>query len=101
MTRKPTSISSGRTASPGTWSSSAESAAPKLAARKAGAGPPTPPGLSAPFRKTEAVLSIAKIGFVTCVHPIYNLPSVTQHRDAAVDGLRGAGCEVIAPAIAR
>ena len=42
-----------------------------------------------------------KIGFVTCVHPIYNLPAVTQHRDEAVAALRQAGCDVVATEIAR
>jgi L-fucose isomerase-like protein len=42
-----------------------------------------------------------KVGLVTCVHPIYNLPSVTKHRDDAIAGLRAAGCEVAAPEIAR
>ncbi len=37
-----------------------------------------------------------RIGFVTCVHPIYDLPAVVKHRDQAVAGLRKAGCEVIA-----
>jgi len=46
-------------------------------------------------------LHAARIGFVTCVHPIYNLPSVTQHRDQAISGLRSAGCEVISPGIAQ
>ena len=44
---------------------------------------------------------LPRIGFVACVHPIYNLPSVVQHKDNAISGLRGAGCEVIAPGIAR
>lgn len=42
-----------------------------------------------------------RIGFVTCVHPIYNLPSVVRHMDNAISGLRDAGCEVIVPGIAR
>ncbi len=42
-----------------------------------------------------------RIGFVTCVHPIYNLPSVIKHRDSALAGLRECGCEVEAPDIAR
>jgi L-fucose isomerase-like protein len=42
-----------------------------------------------------------KVGLVTCVHPIYNLPSVTRHRDEAIAGLRAAGCEVVAADIAR
>lgn len=41
------------------------------------------------------------VGLVTCVHPIYNLPSVVGHRDRAVAGLEAAGCRVVAPAIAR
>ncbi|MBS1877728.1 MAG: hypothetical protein JSU00_31250 [Acidobacteria bacterium] len=41
------------------------------------------------------------VGLVTCVHPIYNLPSVTGHRDAAVKGLEAAGCRVASPEIAR
>jgi L-fucose isomerase-like protein len=47
------------------------------------------------------ILGNPRIGFVTCVHPIYNLPSVVQHRDDAISGLTAAGCEVAAPAIAR
>ena len=46
-------------------------------------------------------MTVPKIGFVTCVHPIYNLPSVTGHRDRAVAGLREAGCEVVVPQTAR
>lgn len=42
-----------------------------------------------------------KIGFVTCVHPIYDLPSTVRHRDAAISGLHAAGCDVTAPGIAR
>jgi L-fucose isomerase-like protein len=42
-----------------------------------------------------------RIGFVTCVHPIYSLPSVMRLRDAAVSLLQAAGCEVISPAVAR
>ncbi len=42
-----------------------------------------------------------KIGFITCVHPIYNFPSVVEIRDRAVAGLEEAGCEVCAPEIAR
>jgi L-fucose isomerase-like protein len=49
----------------------------------------------------EAFLRAVRIGFVTCVHPIYDLPSVTQHRDRAISGLRATGCEVISPGIAR
>ena len=44
---------------------------------------------------------ILKIGFVTCVHPIYNLPAVVRHQEEAIAGLRAAGCSVNAPAIAR
>jgi L-fucose isomerase-like protein len=42
-----------------------------------------------------------KIGFITCVHPIYKLPAVIQHRDNAVAGLRAAGCDVVVPETAR
>ncbi len=38
-----------------------------------------------------------RIGFVTCLQPVYSLPSVVQHRDAAVSGLRTAGCHVTVP----
>jgi L-fucose isomerase-like protein len=41
------------------------------------------------------------IGFVTCVHPSFDLPSVLEHQDAAISGLRNAGCEVLVPGIAR
>jgi L-fucose isomerase-like protein len=36
-----------------------------------------------------------RIGFITCVHPIYNLPAVVRHRDDAVEALTAAGCEVV------
>jgi L-fucose isomerase-like protein len=42
-----------------------------------------------------------KIGFITCVHPIYNLPSVVGLRDSAVSALRNEGCHVIVPETAR
>jgi L-fucose isomerase-like protein len=42
-----------------------------------------------------------RVGFITCVHPIYNLPLVLQQRDQAVSGLRNAGCDVLEPEIAR
>jgi L-fucose isomerase-like protein len=42
-----------------------------------------------------------RIGFVTCVHPIYGLPSVMRLRDEAVSSLQAAGCEVVSAAIAR
>lgn len=46
-------------------------------------------------------MTAPRVGFVTCVHPIYNLPAVHQQRDQAVSGLRNAGCDVLAPEIAR
>jgi L-fucose isomerase-like protein len=42
-----------------------------------------------------------RIGFVTCLHPVYSLPAVVQHRDAAITALREAGCDVVAPPTAR
>jgi L-fucose isomerase-like protein len=42
-----------------------------------------------------------KVGFVTCVHPFYELPAVTQQRDAAVEALRTAGCHVVASPVPR
>lgn len=36
-----------------------------------------------------------KIGFVTCVHPYYDLPAIVEHRDRAIGMLEEAGCEVI------
>jgi L-fucose isomerase-like protein len=42
-----------------------------------------------------------KIGFVTCVHPIYNLPAVVRHQEEAISGLRAAGCDVVVPPAAR
>jgi L-fucose isomerase-like protein len=42
-----------------------------------------------------------RIGFVTCAHPTFNLPSVLEHQDAAISGLRNAGCEVLASTMAR
>jgi L-fucose isomerase-like protein len=46
-------------------------------------------------------LTAPRIGIVTCVHPIYDLRSVTQYRDNAVSALKATGCAVIAPEIAR
>ena len=37
-----------------------------------------------------------RIGFVTCVHPFYDLPPVAAERQHAIEELRGIGCEVIA-----
>lgn len=37
-----------------------------------------------------------RVGFVTCVHPFYELPAVVRNRELAVSGLRDCGCEVIA-----
>ena len=37
-----------------------------------------------------------RIGFVTCVHPIYDLPPVARQRQKAIEELRRVGCEVIA-----
>ncbi|MCC6857460.1 MAG: hypothetical protein IT158_02810 [Bryobacterales bacterium] len=42
-----------------------------------------------------------RIGFVTCVHPIYDLPAVVRHRDAALAGLEAAGCDVIRAEVPR
>lgn len=36
-----------------------------------------------------------KIGFVTCVHPIYDLAPVARERQRAVEELRRIGCEVV------
>jgi len=41
------------------------------------------------------------IGFVTCVHPLYDLPAVHRHQTEAIARLRAAGANVIAPAVAR
>jgi L-fucose isomerase-like protein len=42
-----------------------------------------------------------KIGLVTCVHPLYDLPAVAARRRDAIEGLRATGCEVIAAAVPR
>jgi len=42
-----------------------------------------------------------KIGFLTCVHPFYDVPGVTEHRQAAIEMLRNSGCEVIAAEVPR
>ena len=42
-----------------------------------------------------------RIGFVACVHPFYDLPPVARQRQDAIEELRSAGCEVIAPGIPR
>jgi L-fucose isomerase-like protein len=59
-----------------------------------------PPG-RVPGFESELNLTAPRIGFVTCVHPIYNLPYVTKHRDNAISALQSAGCVVISPEIAR
>jgi L-fucose isomerase-like protein len=41
------------------------------------------------------------IGFITCVHPLYDLPSVAARREEAIARLRASGCEVTAPPIPR
>ena len=43
----------------------------------------------------------ASIGFVTCVHPLYDLPAVAAWRENAIAELRKSGNEVIAAAIPR
>jgi L-fucose isomerase-like protein len=42
-----------------------------------------------------------KIGLVTCVHPLYDLPAVAARRRDAIEGLRSSGCEVIAADVPR
>jgi L-fucose isomerase-like protein len=42
-----------------------------------------------------------RIGFVTCVHPSFAIPAAFKYQDAAISGLRNAGCDVIAPGTAR
>jgi L-fucose isomerase-like protein len=42
-----------------------------------------------------------RIGFVTCVHPTFDLPSILECQNAAISGLRIAGCDVITPEMAR
>lgn len=37
-----------------------------------------------------------RIGFVTCVHPYYDLPAVANQREKAIAGLRTSGFEVLA-----
>src|ERR1035437_10331837 len=37
-----------------------------------------------------------RIGFITCVHPFYDLPPVARQRQNAIEELRRFGCEVIA-----
>lgn len=46
-------------------------------------------------------MTAPRIGFVPCVHPIYSIPSVLQHRDDAIAALRAAGCDLLVPGIAR
>ena len=59
------------------------------------------PGRASAVIESEFILTKPRIGFVTCVHPIYNLPSVVQHRDDAISALQGAGCTVVVPETAR
>ena len=42
-----------------------------------------------------------RIGFVTCVHPYYEIPAVAEARQRAIDELRRSGCEVVAAGIPR
>lgn len=42
-----------------------------------------------------------RIGFVTCVHPFYELPAVVEARERAIDELGQSGCDVIAAGIPR
>jgi L-fucose isomerase-like protein len=42
-----------------------------------------------------------KVGFVTCVHPIYDLPAVAAERHRAAESLRARGCEVAETEIPR
>lgn len=42
-----------------------------------------------------------KAGFVTCVHPFYDLPAVTAHRDRAIQSLADAGCQLIQAPVPR
>ena len=42
-----------------------------------------------------------KIGLVTCVHPLYDLPAVAARRRDAIEGLRATGCEVMAADVPR
>lgn len=37
-----------------------------------------------------------RIGLVTCVHPLYDLPAVAARRRDAIEGLQASGCEVVA-----
>lgn len=48
-----------------------------------------------------AAMNTIKVGFVTCVHPYYELPAVVRHRDAAVAALGAAGCQVVETPIPR
>jgi L-fucose isomerase-like protein len=43
----------------------------------------------------------ARIGFVTCIHPLYDVPGVAGQRQDAIARLRARRCEVIAPEIPR
>jgi L-fucose isomerase-like protein len=47
-------------------------------------------------RGSEWTMAHSRIGFVTCVHPTFSLPSVFEFQDAAISGLRRAGCDVFA-----
>jgi L-fucose isomerase-like protein len=42
-----------------------------------------------------------RIGLVTCVHPVYDLPEVLKHRDRAIAGLEKENCEIVAAEIPR
>ncbi len=44
----------------------------------------------------ELIVDAPRIGFVTCIDPVYGIPSVLQRRDDAVRALEAAGCRVTA-----
>jgi L-fucose isomerase-like protein len=46
-------------------------------------------------------MACPRIGFVTCIHPSFDIPSALEYQDAAISGLRDAGCDVLFPGIAR
>ena len=46
-------------------------------------------------------MSHPRVGFVTCVHPFYDLPAVAESRERAIEELRRSGCEVVAAGIPR
>src|SRR5579872_3642676 len=78
-------------------------AASAAGSSKASVLPATNPTRAARYYEcsTGSPMYRPSIGFVTCVHPLYDLPAVTAWRDNAIIELRKSGAEVVPTAIPR